>query len=178
VNRLHNKALEKNIEMARKGNAQAFKVIFDELSDRLFAYTVSHIKNRDDALDIVQETFIDLWNALSKLEYRSDEAFYGFTFIILKRKLYKHYKSLGKTISIEEIDIFPTETITTEDYRYLNKHIKTLAPKDQELLKLRYWTEMPFKEIADIFNIKETTAKVWHHRVIQKLKNNVKRYNV
>lgn len=178
MNRLHNTVLEKTIKQAKEGDAQAFKIVFDGLSDRLFAYAVSHTKNRDDALDIVQETFIDLWNALSKLEYQSDEAFYGFVFIILKRKLYKHYKLCGKTISIEEINI-PTDEITlAEDYRHLHKHINTLTPRYQKLLKLRYWAGLPFKEIANVFNIKETTAKVWHHRAIRKLKSNVKKYDI
>ena len=62
------------------------------LSDRLFSYALAHTRNRDDALDLVQDTFIDLWGGLKKFKYKNDESFYGFVFLVLKRKLYRHYK--------------------------------------------------------------------------------------
>lgn len=172
-----NKTLKRTVERAQNGNTRAFKTLFDSLSDRLFAYTVSHTKNRDDALDIVQETFIDLWSALPTLEYRSDESFHGFVFIILKRKLYKTYEMSKKTISIEEIEM-QYELQVNEDYRYLHKKIKILTPRYQELIKLRYWKGLPFQEIANVLDIPEATAKVWHHRAVQKLKGNVEKYDI
>ena len=177
MNRSHGTTLQRAVKKAKGGDAYAFRVIFEDMSDRLFAYTLSHIKNRDDALDIVQETFIALWDSLPGLEYRSDEAFYGFVFTILKRKLYREYKAQNKTTSFEEINIYEEHSFT-EDYRHLHKHVDTLAPKYRELLRLRYWTGMTFGEIATTLNIKETTAKVRHHRAIQKLKGNVEKYDI
>lgn len=176
MDRSHKTTLEKAILGAKGGNAHAFRIIFEDMGDRLFAYTLSHTKNRDDSLDIVQETFIDFWAALQKFEYQSDEALYGFVFTILKRKLYKNYKTSNKTVSLEQIDIYEEDPLQ-EDYRHLHKRINTLVPKYRELLRLRYWLHMSFSEIANTLHIKKGTAKVWHHRAIQKLKNTVEKYD-
>ena len=56
--------LEKVIIEAKEGDHDAFKKIFDHMSDRLFVYTNMRASSRDDALDIVQDAFIDLWKGL------------------------------------------------------------------------------------------------------------------
>ena len=173
VDSAHSEELKPLVHEAQNGNATAFRGIFEHLSDRLFGYTVSHTSNRDDALDIVQDTFIDLWHGLSKFEYRSDEAFYGFIFIILKRKI-SHFRtktSMHQQLPLDENIIPQTYQVETEDYRYLTRHINALDSEYQDLLKLRYWSGMTFAEIAAVMNIKETTAKVWHHRALEELRS-------
>lgn len=157
------------VKEAQNGDKGAFKGIFDHLNNRLFTYALSRTSNREDALDIVQETFIELWSSLKKFKYKSEEAFYGFVFILAKRKLYRYYKSKDMVISLTENNINESYEMKVEDYRYLLKHINTLRSDHQDLLKLRYWSGMTFGEIASTLNIKEVTAKVWHHRAIKKL---------
>jgi len=170
VNSLNNIKFKDLVSKTQEGDMNAFRGIFDQLNNRLFAYAASHARSREDALDIVQETFIDLWKSLEKFHYRSDEEFYGFVFTIIKRKLARHYRSRTHDIPIDEADKIGVCEMNREDYRYLMKHINNLALQYQDLLKLRYWSQMTFGEIAFVLNIKETTAKVWHYRALQKLK--------
>ena len=117
--------LYQSIKDAQTGDTGAFKVIFDELNDRLFGYALLQTKNRDDALDVVQDTFIDLWHALPSFTYQHDEAFYGFIFIILKRKIYRCRKTQGDAVSISIDDIeIRDEPDFKEDWRYLKKDMK------------------------------------------------------
>ena len=164
------------VTKAQNGDKEAFKGIFERLNNRLFAYVLLRTSNREDALDIVQETFIELWNALSKFKYRTEEEFNGFVFTLAKRKLYKHYKTKEKSVQLNE-GANGSYEMKTEDYRYLLKNINTLSSEHQELLKLRYWSGMTFREIASVLNVKETTAKVRHHRAIQQLKILLENYD-
>lgn len=165
------------VSEARDGSEEAFREIFEFLNDRLFLYTLSHARNREDALDIVQETFVELWGGLSKFSYRSDEEFYGFTFTILKRKLYRYYKKTKhNTANIEDHEINASYEMEKEDYRHLLKNLGSLAEKYQETLRLRYWSGMTFGEISSILGITESAAKVRHHRAIQKLQANLNDY--
>ena len=88
------------VTKAQNGNKEAFKGIFECLNNRLFTYALLRTSNREDALDIVQETFIELWNTLNKFEYRTEEEFNGFVFTLAKRKLYKYYKSKERRLRI------------------------------------------------------------------------------
>ena len=169
--------LKRLVKEAADDSEEAFRSLFEQINDRVFAYARSHTKRRDDALDIVQETFIELWGALSQFEYRSDEAFYGFVFIILKRKLSRHHRKHRVTVSLEDIADVETYDMDHEDYRYLIKHVEKLAKKYRELLRLRYWAGLSFREIAATLQISESTAKVQHHRAIKKLRINLEKYN-
>jgi len=169
------KTLEALLREARDGK-DAFQEIFDRTHGRLFTYARSHTRSREDAMDIVQETFIDLWKALPRFKYQSDEAFYGLLFKILKRKLARYYNSWSPvfmpTYELPE-ESFEMEQ---EDYRYLIEHVNELPEKYRDVLKLRYWSDMKFGEIASVLKAKETTVKVWHHRALKELQVIIKKY--
>lgn len=160
------------VNEAKNGNKEAFKEIFEGLNKRLFSYAFSRTLNRDDALDIVQETFIELWDSLEKFKYRSNEEFQGFVFTLAKRKLFRFYNTKDKTVPLDEkiIDGAGGYEMEIDNHQYLFNQINSLSPNYQDVLRLRYWSGMTFSEIASFLRVKETTAKVWHHRAIQKLK--------
>ncbi|MBI1956842.1 MAG: sigma-70 family RNA polymerase sigma factor [Candidatus Niyogibacteria bacterium] len=164
--------LEQQIEEAKRENPEAFRAIFDEAGDRVFLYAASRTATREDALDIAQETFIDLWKALGDFHYRSDEEFWGFLFRIAKRKLAAYYRSQPAELSLDRIPE-PSYDMEPQDHRMLLGQVNALKSNYQELLRLRYWSDMTFAQIASVMNIPEVTAKVWHHRAVKKLQANL-----
>ena len=162
--------LEALIHDAQNGSHEAFQRIFSNISDRIFAYVLSHTGSRDDALDITQEVFIDLWKGLPKFRYSSNEAFLGFTFVITKRKIARHRASMRANVSYDDQFVDASYEVEYEDYRHLMRALDTLKPKYQEVMRLRYWAGLTFKEIAKALSMKETTAKVMHHRAIEQLR--------
>lgn len=173
MDEINSTELQKLIEKTKDRDAQAFQEIFQLLSDRLFKYALSHSKSRDDALDIVQEAFVELWKALEGFTYNSAEEFYGFVFIILKRRIYRYQRKTAPFVELEEHHLADSYEVEVEDYRYLEKNMKKLPRNYQELLRLRYWSALTYREIAVFMNIKEGTAKVWHHRAIKSLRSNL-----
>lgn len=171
--------LEKLIKEAKSGSKDAFRAIFERLSNKLFLYAASRTSSRDSAMDAVQETFIDLWKSLKKFEYISAESFHGFVFTIMKGKLSKYYKVKNQVVSLDEKTDAAACSFETkyEDYRHLFKHINSLEEHYQDVLRLRYWADMAFNEIALALNIQENTARVWHHRALQILKVNLNKQN-
>ena len=169
----NNRQLKELIKRSQNGDKEAFRAIFEQLSDQFFSYALSRTSNRDNAMDIVQETFIDLWKSLKKFKYRSPESFYGFVFAITKRKIFKHYKSQRNTLPLQEIGKNGSYESKYEDHGHLLRHLNLLKENYQDVLKLRYWSDMSFLQIASALNIKEATAKVWHHRALGELKINM-----
>lgn len=164
------KMLKRQVLLAQEGNAQAFRELFDALSDKFFGYTVSHTNDRDAALDIVQETFIDLWKALPRFHFRGDEQFYGFAFLVLRRKV-AHFHRRRKTVSLEDTGEVAVDPAPAEDYRHLKRTVEELPPSYAEVIRLRYWSSLSYAEIASSLSISENTAKVRHHRAVRLLEN-------
>jgi len=157
------------IKESARGNRETFRVLFEHLQDRLFRYSLSRVTSREDALDVVQESFVDLWRALSRFRYRSEEEFYGFVFTIVKRRLVKYYRARRNSVPLDDTFIDENFFLPREDYRYLNQWITHLKPVHQEILRLRYWSDLSFKDIAVTLAMSEGAAKVSHHRALKKL---------
>lgn len=159
------------VAKAKEGDHEAFRGLFEQTHARVFSYVLSHVSGRDNALDITQEAFIDIWKGLKSFRYRTDEEFYGFVFLVVKRKIYRYRKSRRLTILLDENAAeVAYEEPEHEDHRFLTRHIQSLATKYQELLRLRYWGGMKLAEAALVLGITENTAKVWHHRALKELK--------
>jgi len=165
--------LQSLVEEARNGSTDAFREIFNQFTDRLYGYALSRTASKEDALDAVQDTFVDLWGGLGKFEYRSDEEFGGFVFKILKRKISKGHRLRRGDISLEDLGANEGYEIEVEDYRFVMENVNSLSPKYGEVVRLRYWSGLSFPEIASVLNIEEGTAKVRHHRAIAKLRENI-----
>ena len=54
----------------------------------------------------------------------------------------------------------------------LVQKVNELAPDQVDLIELRYFQGISFKEIAEIYNITEANAKMKIYRILEKLKNN------
>jgi RNA polymerase sigma-70 factor (ECF subfamily) len=168
--------LEILIERAKNRDNEAFREIFESLEPRVFSYACSHVERREDAKDITQEAFIDLWRGLKNFSYRTPEEFYGFVFLITKRKIARFYKEKKNDISLEETEMDVGFSEEHEDHRFLLRHIESLAEKYQEILRLRYWGGMKLSEAALVLGIDEGTAKVRHYRALQQLRSKIEPY--
>jgi len=174
VDTQENTNLEELIGEARNGSTDAFRGIFNQFSDRLYGYALSRTASKQDALDVVQDTFVDLWDGLKKFKYRSDAEVSGFIFKILKRKIARNHRLRRGDISLDDIADEGYE-IEIEDYRFVISGVDSLAPKYKEVVRLRYWSGLTFGEIASVLNINEGAAKVRHQRAIEKLKEKIKK---
>lgn len=164
-------SIKELIQKSVSGDEGAFLLLYEHLNDRLFAFIYARTRNRDDALDLLQEVFVDLWQALDGFSYSSDSEFYGFVFTITKRKLSKHYSATAK--DAQRVDT--ADGLVMPDIDRLNNEqtleaaMVHLKPMYREVLELRYWSELSFAEIAHILKTKETTVKVRHHRAVKQL---------
>jgi RNA polymerase sigma-70 factor (ECF subfamily) len=174
VSLIEQKTLKSLILSSKNGDEQAFHLLYQRLNDPFFKYILSRTKDRDDAMDILQEVFIDLWKAFQTFQYNSDAQFYGFAFTIIKRKLEKHYK---KPRSYDELDENSLEFSDTpdmeraDDIRVLMTAIGGLKERDRTVIELHYWSGLTFGEIGKLINDKETTVKVRHHRALKLLES-------
>lgn len=163
------------------GDEYAFHLLFERLHDPLFKYILSRTKDRDEALDLLQDVFIDLWSGIDRFVYSSDGQFYGFVFTITKRKLGKHYKS-KRTHELFDENILEHSTGTNEehrdDVRVLMQAIGELKDGYRTVIELRYWSGLTFGEIGKLLEEKETTVKVRHHRALKMLEGILQTYEI
>lgn len=157
------------IKTAKTGDQRSFRRLYDQLNDKLFGFLVARLPNRADALDCLQEVFLDLWQALPGFQYRSDKEFYAFVFTLTRRKIARFYRSQQPAVELTEQHMQENYELNIDFAPGLVKLVGRLKKKYRDVVHLRYWSEMTFGEIAEYLGITESSAKVRHHRAIQKL---------
>ncbi len=163
--------LQSLVSKAQAGDEESFRVLFSMLSPRVFRFIRPRAKNREDALDVLQETFVDFWKGMSSFSYKGDTSLDAFLYTIASRKLNRIFRSWKRDISLESLEDVESSTGEQDSTKIdvLNA-LKSLKSKDKEVLILRHIEGYSFSEIAFFLEESENTLKVRHHRAILRLK--------
>lgn len=154
----------------------SFKLLHELTADKVFRYFLARAGSRQESLDLTQNTYLELWKGLPRFVYQSDEHFYGYLFTIARRVMIRSWRLTKPSApTLEGLDIIaPGES--REDYRKLLAGVALLKSKQRLIIKLRYFSDFSFAEIASALGITENNAKVMHHRAIKALQTKKQLY--
>lgn len=161
------------VEQAGEGSQVAFHALYNTLADRLFGYIRQRTAGDEETADILQDVFLDIWQALKRFEYRTEGHFYAFVFTITKRRLARHYKHRHAHTSLDELTPaeHPRVDAELQDPDGMKPLVDRLSEKYREVMTLRYWSGLGFAEIAEMLGTNESTVKVRHHRALKELRS-------
>lgn len=173
----------KQIELAKK-NHRHFGVLYEIHFEAIFRFVFKRLGgNEEVAGDLVQNTFIKAMANLHKYEDRGFP-FSAWLYRIAQNEVNMYFRSLKKGYTVEITDkqlgaILEEnggqETISQEDLEQLVHFINNLEETQLDLIELRFFQQLSFKEIAAIYQISEANAKMKVYRILEKIKTNWKR---
>ena len=154
-----------------KGNELAVEQLISRHKQRVFTYIVCTVKNQELAEDVFQDTFIKVINTLKRGKYNEEGKFLPWVMRIAHNLIIDHYRKsnrMPKAEGGEDFDIFEViknpeknvqqkmenEQILTD----VKKLIKFLPDDQKEVLMMRLYYDMSFKEIAELTNVSINTA--------------------
>ena len=153
--------------LLREGDRVAFYNIYERYCKRLYGFVLRYIKQEADAEEIVQEVFIKIWEARTKIDvYSSFESFlftiaYNAT-ISLFRKRISEKKYLEHLKSLQQIEDAP-DVISEIHFNELNKKVQALlnelTPRQKEIFQLSREEGLTHEEIAKKLDISVNTVK-------------------
>ncbi len=178
--------VKKLIREAKEGNQMAFKKLFDAYWSDVFKYQKSLINNINEAEDIAIETFAKAFEKIHTFDQR-----YSFKNWLLRisKNVYidrsRQKESKKKTTDLESYhgDLLVMNEPDEEDYLILEQKLnavkeamKTLKPKYREILELRYFKDMPYKQIAEETGESISNVKIRLMRAKKLLAEKLKNY--
>lgn len=165
---------EQLIEGIKQGNKQDFSVLVERY--QLYALKVAYrfLKDKESAEDVVQESFIKIYNKADLFEGRSSFKSW-LTQIVLntcKNRVRKHGR---ETVGFEATKVSravgPEDSMIHLDIgEMLKNEIEGLPDKQRQALMLRVYEDLSFKEIAEIMNSPYDTAKANYRHALIKLR--------
>lgn len=159
------------ISQAKLNNQKAFNFLLNYFWDEVYMFQLKRVKNENDAEDITIRAFS---KAFDKIEtYNSDYKFNTWLITISKNihidLLRKEKHTISETINDNETSAYqiPDESpspedklITEQNLAKLLRDIKKLKPHYQEIINLRYFQELSYKEMAEELNESINNVKV------------------
>lgn len=172
---------EKLLEDLRKGNIEAFEKLFRRYYASLFNYAMVYVKQKDDAEEVVQDLFFNLWKNKEKLNITSSIKSYLF------RSVYNNSIQLvrkkRKTISVESEQIKKDEGKSESDhlqYKELNdsiqKVLSILPERSRKIFELSRFEGLKYQEIAEKLSISVKTVEANMTKTLKTFRKHLKQY--
>lgn len=160
------------------GNSNAFSVLVDRYKDLVFTLTLRMLKNREEAEEVAQDTFIKSYKSLSK--FKGDSKFSTWIYKIAYNTSLDRIKKNRKYFKDVEINEFTEHQLKTIDNALVNlekeefnksiQYCMSLLPsEDSFLLTLYYFEELSLEEISKVVNLTTNNIKVKVFRSRKKL---------
>jgi len=149
----------------QRGRTESYRILVDKYKTRAYYAALLYTGNREDALDLSQEAFFRAFKAIKKFE--KGRNFYTWFYRILRNLCINHFHRIkrrsvvfsdveeqhGSELKLPEItrpdDIFEENEQREILWQALNK----LPDKDREILILKEFHELSYKELSEILHI-------------------------
>ena len=155
------------------GNNQAFDLLLSRNQSKLFSYILFVVHDQDLANDIFQETFVKVITKLQERKYVDSGKFSAWIMRIAHNVImdwYRDNRAQNIVEATEDNDLSNINSNNCLDYniedRYINEQVlrdvkkmmNLLPPTQREIVFMRFYQQMSFKEIAETTGVSINTA--------------------
>jgi RNA polymerase sigma-70 factor (ECF subfamily) len=160
------------IERYQDGDVHSFELLIGRYQKQVYSYILTLVKDKQLADDVFQDTFVKVIQTIKSKGYKDDGRFVQFAMRIAHNLVIDHFRKENH---------IPTVESSSEDYNYidnvpitdhsveqgmivdqvhsdLHRMIAFLPDEQREVLRMRIFDDMSFKDIADVTNVSINTA--------------------
>jgi RNA polymerase sigma-70 factor (ECF subfamily) len=158
------------VEKYKDGDTHALSVLISRYKDQLYTALVLLVKDKELAEDIFQDVFVRVINSLKNNRYRHEGFFFAWIIRIAHNLYLDHLRKAKRRPAISSFDSMDNldgvDDPSEKDTRLLEENrlqkirevIWRLPPDQQEIIILRHYAGLSFKEIASVMQISINTA--------------------
>ena len=166
------------VQRVKEGDREAFMTLTRMHQKKVFILTYSFFRNKEDALDLVQETFMKLYLKIGT--FRRGHNFEAWLLQIAKnlcidfyRKNYNKRRELESLKTIEELNVPDAGSQGAErasDFKnILSRCVNRLAERQRAVFIMRHFNQLHNDEIAEALGISLGTVKSLHFKAVRNL---------
>lgn len=159
----------------KRVNRDNFGQLYDKYIKKIFNFIYYKTHHKETAEDLTSETFI---KALDKLDSfnQNKGSFSTWIYQIARNTVIDFYRTKKNSVNVDDIwDLSTDEDIlrdldTAKRLEDVKEYLKTLKSEQREIVLLRVWEGMSYKEISDAMGKSEASCKMAFSRTIKILK--------
>jgi len=163
------------IAACQAGRPEEFSRLYDNYIEKIYRFIYYKTHHCQTAEDLTSQTFMKAWKHISRFDMNKN-SFNSWIYKIARNTVIDHYRTQKRQQNIEDawdLSIFDDtiENIDTKNkLEEVKKYIETLNSEHRDILILRLWQELSYKEIATILDKSEASCKMAFSRGLKKLR--------
>jgi len=168
----------KEVEIIKKcqnGAVENFEFLYNEYFEKIYNFIYFRVSHRETAEDLASLTFIKSLESINS--FNADYGFFSsWLYKIARNNIIDHYRRKKEIDNIDDHTEIKAEDKTEYDldikYKFekVDKYIKELTPEQREILIMRIWDQLSYREIAKIVGKSEENCKVIFSRCLKVIK--------
>jgi RNA polymerase sigma-70 factor (ECF subfamily) len=163
------------IERSQSGNAEAFGSLYDLYINEIYKYIAYRVRHKETAEDITSKVFLKVLDSIQKVD--SSRPFGAWMYRVARNAVIDYFRSNRQHEDIDGMYDLSSKEETAEektnillDSERVQSLLKELTPIQQEVIELRVWQELSYKEIAEIVGKSEDNCKMIFSRAMVSLR--------
>ena len=165
------------------GEKEAFAELVRLYQKKIFVFAYGFFPNREDALEIVQETFMRIFAKIDG--YRPQQSLAGWIYRLTHNLCIDYHRKFAKKKVLERsfADV-PEKHLAVADNSLedlesrrrsaaIEQAAENLSLKQRSVFSLKYGGGMKLQQVAEVMNISLGTVKTLHHRALRKIRKEV-----
>ena len=190
---MHTKKLDDSVLVSNyiDGNERALEILILRHKQRIYSFIYSKVQDRDDSDDIFQDTFIKVINTLKLGKYNEEGKFLPWIMRIAHNLIIDFFRKGNRMPTFQntdEFDIFSVlgdntlsaenQIIQSQIYADVRKLVEELPEDQREVLMMRIFKDMSFKEISEQTSVSINTALGRMRYALINLRKMIKKNNI
>ena len=160
------------VQRYQNGDVASFELLVDRYQNKVYSYVLMLVKDKQLADDIFQDTFLKIIRTIKAGAYKEEGKFIQFAMRIAHNLIIDYFRKSKRLPMVdptkEDYDMLDNarftdpsieeQIITEQIHDDIRKMVEYLPEEQREVLTLRMYADMSFKEIADATNVSINTA--------------------
>lgn len=150
------------IKKIKKGDMEAYEALVKKYMKKAYNVALYYTKNPTDAWDISQQGFVNAWKGIKR--FNTNNPFFPWLYAIIKNEALTRFKKEKKEeekkesgLPLKGIDSPEENLERREKIRKLQEALSKLDKEKKEIIYLRHYAEMSYKEISEALDLPEGT---------------------
>lgn len=162
---------EELVEAANRGDAPAMRGLYSRYRDWVYGQAIRMVGNHDDAVDVVQDTFIYFFGKFPRFTLTCQIK--TFLYPVVRNLSLNVLTARRKVVSLggHDVEKIPNRRSSGAGRHEFDDLIKDLGEDEKEILILRFAEEFSLPEIAEALSIPLGTVKSRLHRALSQLRS-------
>lgn len=164
------------VQSCPSGNLEDFSQLYDKYIRKIYDFIYYRTHHQQTAEDLTSITFTKALENIKRFNSQKG-SLATWLYRIARNTVIDHYRTQKTEANIDDIwdlgsnENLPRDIDTKEKLIKVQEYLEKLQPEQRDLIIMRVWDGLSYKEISEITKKSETALKMMFSRVIKKLKN-------